>query len=147
MTRSNLPPPAPALPASHRFRDGAAPPANGFTLVELLVVLAIVATLLLLSLPRYGQNVDVARERVLIENLRTTRLAIDQFYADTQRYPDSLEELVEKRYLRALPIDPITESDTGWQLVPPAAEVKGRVADLHSSAPGQTQDRRNFTDL
>jgi len=120
---------------------------RGFTLIELLVVLAIVATLLMLSLPRYSQSVDVARERVLVENLRTTRDAIDKFYADTLRYPDSLDELVEKRYLRALPMDPIADSDRTWTLVPPSADRKGQVADLKSSAPGQTQDARNFSDL
>lgn len=120
---------------------------HGFTLIELLVVLAIVATLLLLSLPKYGQMVDVARERVLIENLRTTRDAIDKFFADNQRYPDSLEELVEKRYLRSLPMDPVADSDHAWQLVAPANDRKGRVADLKSSAAGQTHDQRSFSDL
>lgn len=120
---------------------------GGFTLVELLVVLAIVATLLMLSLPRYSQSVDVARDRVLVENLRITRDAIDKFYADTLRYPESLDELVEKRYLRALPIDPVLDSNHAWHIVPPAAEKKGQVADLKSTAPGQTQDGRAYTEL
>lgn len=122
-------------------------PAPGFTLVELLVVLAIVATLLMLSLPRYTQSVDVARERVLVENLRITRDAIDKFYADTLRYPDSLDELVEKRYLRSRPIDPVLDSDQAWLIVPPPTEKKGRVGDIKSTAPGQTQDNRVFTEL
>lgn len=120
---------------------------RGFTLLELLVVLAIVATLLALSLPRYSQSVDVARERVLSENLRTTRDAIDKFYGDTKRYPESLEELVEKRYLRATPIDPVVESDKAWRLIPPPSDKKGQVSDLKSSAPGQTLDGKRFDEL
>lgn len=119
----------------------------GFTLVELLVVLAIVATLLALSLPRYAQSVDVAKERVLVENLRTTRDAIDKFYADTTRYPESLEELVERRYLRALPIDPVLENDKAWRIIPPANDRKGQVGDLKSTAEGQTLDGRPFNEL
>ena len=120
---------------------------RGFTLIELLVVLAIVATLLALSLPRYSQSVEVAKERVLVENLRTTRAAIDKFYADTQRYPESLDELVERRYLRALPIDPVLDSDKAWRIVPPPAEKKGQVGDLKSSAEGQTLEGKPFNDL
>jgi general secretion pathway protein G len=120
---------------------------RGFTLLELLVVLAIVATLLMLSLPRYSQSVDVARERVLIENLRTTRGAIDQFYADTRRYPESLDELVERRYLRSLPVDPVLESDKAWLIVAPLSEKKGQVADLKSTAPGVTVDGKPYSEL
>ncbi len=120
---------------------------RGFTLLELLVVLAIVATLLMLSLPRYSQSVDVARERVLIENLRTTRGAIDKFYADTGRYPESLDELVERRYLRALPVDPVLDSDRAWRILPPPTDKKGQVADLKSTAPGETLDGKPFADL
>ena len=74
---------------------------RGFTLIEILVVLAIVALLLTISLPRYFQSVDVAKERVLMENLRTTRDSIDKFYGDTGRYPDSLEELIDEVRLDA----------------------------------------------
>jgi general secretion pathway protein G len=122
-------------------------PRRGFTLIELLVVLAIVATLLSLSLPRYSQSTDVARERVLVENLRTTRDAIDKFYADTRRYPESLDELVERRYLRALPIDPVLDTATAWRIVPPPTDKKGQVADLKSTAPGQTLDGKPFESL
>jgi general secretion pathway protein G len=120
---------------------------RGFTLIELLVVLAIVATLLALSFPRYSQSVDVARDIVLVENLRTTRDAIDKFYADRKRYPESLDELVEKQYLRSLPVDPILESDKAWRIVPPSADKKGQVAGLTSTAEGQTLDGKAFGEL
>lgn len=109
---------------------------TGFTLIELLVVLAIVALLLTLAVPRYFQHIDATKETILNENLRATRDTIDKFYADTGHYPDTLEELVTKHYLRALPYDPILESDNAWTIVPPEESGKGNVYDLHSTAPG-----------
>jgi len=119
----------------------------GFTLIELLVVLAIVATLLTLTLPRYFHTIDTAKETVLIDNLRTTRDAIDKFYADTGRYPDALDELVQKRYLRSLPVDPVMESSALWNIIPPPADNKGKVYDLKSTAPGRTRDGRALSEL
>jgi general secretion pathway protein G len=115
-------------------------PANlkpGFTLIELLVVLAIVALLLTLAVPRFFPSVDSARETILLDNLRSVRAVIDQFHADTGRYPDSLEQLVEKKYLARLPVDPILESDSGWIIVPPEDEgTPGAVYNIRSGAPG-----------
>lgn len=120
---------------------------RGFTLIELLVVLAIVALLLTLAAPRYFQSLDTAKEAILSENLRLARETIDKFYGDNGRYPESLEELVDRRYLRGLPYDPITESSTTWSLLPPANSVLGKVYDLKSSAEGQTRDGRAFREL
>src|SRR5205085_9846391 len=86
-------------------------PRAGFTLIELLVVLAIVALLLTLAVPRFFPSVDSARETILATNLRNTRAVIDQFYSDTGRYPESLDELVEKKYLPSLPFDPVADTD------------------------------------
>ena len=122
------------------------PHARGFTLIELLVVLAILALLLTLAVPRYFQSLDTSREAVLRENLRAVRETLDKFRSDTGRYPDSLEELVDRKYLRALPIDPITESASAWELLPPVDGSKGAVADLHSGAPGQGRDGRPYRD-
>lgn len=119
----------------------------GFTLIELLVVLAIVALLVTLALPRYTASLERAKESVLVENLRTTREAIGKFYADKRRFPDSLQELVEARYLRSLPIDPVLDSDSGWRLTPPEPPATGAVADLHSGASGTTLDGRTLEAL
>lgn len=114
--------------------------ARGFTLIELLVVLAIVATLAALVLPRYFGQVEAARETVLRENLRSTRDLIGKFYGDHGRYPDSLQELVDRRYLAALPHDPVLDSADGWVITPPPEGEKGAVYDLHSGAPGNGRD-------
>ena len=119
---------------------------KGFTLIELLVVLGIIALLLTLAVPRYFPSVDSARETILADNLRNTRATIDQYYGDTGRYPDTLEQLVEKKYLRAAPIDPITESSTTWILVPPEDGSKGGVADLKSGAPGNDRHGKPYAD-
>jgi general secretion pathway protein G len=119
---------------------------QGFTLIELLVVLAIVSTLLLLVTPRYFSRVEASKEAVLRDNLRTTRDVLDKFYGDLGRYPETLEELVEKKYLRALPIDPITESAGGWQIVPTPDGYKGAVYDIRSTAPGMALDGKKYAD-
>lgn len=123
------------------------PMRHGFTLIELLVVLAIVALLLTLAVPRYFQSIDSSKETILAENLRITRESIDKFYGDTGRYPESLDELVEKKYLRALPIDPITESATTWVIVPPDDSDKGGVYSIRSGAPGNTKNGKPFAEL
>jgi len=119
---------------------------KGFTLIELLVVLAIVALLLTLAVPRYFPSVDSAKEAVLRENLRNTRDVIDQFYSDRGRYPDSLEQLVEKRYLRSLPVDPITDSTDTWIVVPPEDASKGNVYGIRSGAPGADKHGRPYSE-
>jgi general secretion pathway protein G len=120
---------------------------RAFTLIELLVVLAIVALLLSLAVPRYFHSIAVSKEQVLAENLRIARDAIDKFYGDTGRYPESLGELVDRRYLRALPVDPVTGSVSTWVIVAPDPEFKGGVYDLRSGAPGATLDGHAFADL
>jgi general secretion pathway protein G len=118
---------------------------RGFTLIELLVVLAVMALLLSLAAPRYFQHVDRAREAVLQENLATLRDAIDQFRADTGQWPANLDNLVEKRYLRAVPKDPVTDSVTTWIVVSPPDGGDG-VYDVHSGAEGVGADGRPYGD-
>ena len=124
-------------PQSHRQTQRANP--SGFTLIELLVVLAIVASLLTLAVPRYLNQLEASKEAVLRDNLHTARQVIDKFYGDVGRYPESLEELVEKNYLRALPMDPITESNTTWQIVAVPSGYKGEVYDIKSGAAGRSR--------
>jgi general secretion pathway protein G len=119
---------------------------RGFTLIELLIVLGIVALLLTLAVPRFFPSVDKTKETILAENLRTTRAVIDQFYADTGRYPESLEQLVEKKYLPRLPFDPVLESDANWVVVPPEDTSRGSVYDLHSSAEGKGRNGKPYSE-
>jgi general secretion pathway protein G len=120
---------------------------RAFTLIELLVVLAIVALLATLAVPRYFQSIDTAKETILADNLHTTRETIDKFYGDTGRYPESLDELVEKKYLRALPFDPITESRTTWTIIAPDDAAKGNVYSIKSAAPGNDHNGKPFSEL
>lgn len=119
---------------------------RAFTLIELLVVLGIVALLLTLAVPRFFPSVDKSRETILMDNLRNTREIIDQFHADTGRYPESLDELVEKKYLRNLPIDPVTESNATWIVVPPEDASKGGVYSIKSGAPGTARNGTAYAD-
>ena len=114
---------------------------RGFTLMELMVVMAIIASLMTLALPRYFNSVERSREAVLRQDLSIMRDAIDKFYADRGRYPATLEELAERRYLRRVPVDPVTESATTWVVVaPPDGELREGVYDVRSGAPGQSLD-------
>ncbi|MHB1245237.1 MAG: type IV pilin protein [Sulfuriferula sp.] len=114
--------------------------ARGFTLIELLVVMAIIALLLSIATPRYFNSVEKTKEAVLHQDLSTMRDAIDKYYGDTGSYPDNLNDLVSKKYLRKLPVDPVTDSASTWVVVPPSDADKGGVYDLHSGAPGNGRD-------
>lgn len=114
---------------------------KGFTLIEILVVLAIIATLLSLVAPRYFHSLQRAKENTLKHDLITMRDAIDKFYSDRNSYPDQLDELVQYKYLRAIPEDPITESNVSWVIVPPTdIESKGSIYDIQSGSQGISVD-------
>jgi len=118
---------------------------KGFTLIELLVVMSVIATLLTIAVPRYFQHLDRAREAALRESLAVMRDAVDKYRGDTGRYPETLEELVTKRYLRKVPPDPITESTDSWVVVPPPDEPGQRkVWDVRSGAEGQGQNGSDY---
>ena len=116
------------------------PAARGFTLVELLVVMVIIALLLTLAVPRYFNHLESSRDTILRQDLAVMRDAIDKYHGDRGRYPDSLEELVNARYLRAVPVDPITERADTWQIVAPSGDDTGAVYDIRSGAPGTAVD-------
>jgi len=109
---------------------------RGFTLVELMVVMTIIALLISVVVPDYIGKMRRAEEAVLQENLTLMRDSLDKHYADTGRYPTSLEELVAKHYLRAIPKDPFTQSAATWVAVPPGDSRKGNVFDVRSGAKG-----------
>jgi len=119
----------------------------GFTLIELLVVLAIVALLLTLAAPRYFGSIDRSKDLVLKENLKVFRELLDKFNADQGRFPDRFEELVDKHYLKDLPIDPITETDRTWVPVQSMDSERKGIVDVKSGAPGKTLEGKPYADL
>lgn len=108
---------------------------RGFTLIELIVVMAIVALLVTIATPRYFAHLERSKEAVLRADLAAMRDALDKFHGDHGRFPQSLDELVQRRYLRAIPVDPLTESATTW--VPLTDPARGGLYDVKSGAPGE----------
>lgn len=104
----------------------------GFTLIELVVVISIIGLLLSLATPRYFASIERGKEAVLQENIYALRDAIDKFFGDTGRYPENLEELVTKRYLRSVPLDPFTNR-SDWIAVSPADKKLAGVYDIKSA--------------
>jgi general secretion pathway protein G len=101
-----------------------------------MVVMTIVSLLLTLAAPRYFRSIERSKETVLRANLAATRDALDKFHGDTGRYPEQLNELVERKYLRTLPMDPILENGDSWIVVAPPNGQPGSVYDIHSAAEG-----------
>jgi general secretion pathway protein G len=117
---------------------------KGFTLIELLVVLAIIATLLSIALPRYFSSLEKSREAVLRQDLSLLRDSLDKYYGDKGKYPDALEDLVSNRYLRSVPVDPITDSSETWVSVAPEQPELGGVYDVRSGAQGVARDGTEY---
>lgn len=117
---------------------------RGFTLIELLVVLAIIAMLLSVVVPRYFGSLARADEAALKETLFVLRDAIDKHFGDTGRYPSSLDDLATKKYIRTVPPDPITHSESTWIVVPPADASLGSVYDVRSGAQGASRDGKPY---
>jgi general secretion pathway protein G len=117
----------------------------GFTLIELLVVFTIISLLLTLAVPRYFNSVDKSKEAVLKENLNQVRDAISRYYADKGKYPESLDALAADKYMRKVPLDPITESTQTWIIVQPEDPQKGGVYDIRSGAPGKSREGAEFS--
>ena len=124
---------------------------GGFTLVELLVVIAMITILAAMAVVQYRNSVQRTQEATLKTNLFRMRDAIDQYYADKGKYPSSLDNLVSEQYLRRIPLDPMTNSADSWQTVPaepdpanPSAEPG--IYDVKSGAQGTALDGTNFSD-
>ncbi len=109
---------------------------RGFTLIELLVVMAIIGTLLTIAVPRYFRSLQRSREAVLKQDLSAMRESIDRFYGDTGSHPPTLAVLVEKHYLRSIPVDPIAKSADKWVVVTSDDPDDGGITDVKSGAEG-----------
>ena len=112
---------------------------RGFTLIELVIVMTIIGILASIAVPNYQRSVIKAREAVLMEDLYQMRRAIDAYFADHTKYPESLEALVEAKYLRGIPTDPMTNAQDSWELVVPTPTAEGEAAeggfeDVHSGS-------------
>lgn len=120
------------------------PSRRGFTMIELLVVMAVLGLLLSIISPRYVRHIDKARDAALHQNLISLRESIDKFYADKARYPKTLDELVQQRYLRQVPVDPVTERMDTWVLIPAtpqnSSSADGGIFNVRSGAPGTAND-------
>jgi general secretion pathway protein G len=104
---------------------------RGFTLIELMVVMAIISVLLAIALPIYSKSITRAKESVLRNNLFTLRSMIDEYTVDKQKAPESLQDLVSEGYLRQIPEDPITGSSQSWRIIMEDTPVGGS-----NSSPG-----------
>jgi general secretion pathway protein G len=111
--------------------DGRKRALRGFTLIELMVVMAIVSVLLAIAVPIYQKSITRAKESVLRNNIFTLRTMIDEYTIDKQKAPDSLEDLVSEGYLRQIPQDPMTGSSDTWRVIMEDTPVGGS-----TSSPG-----------
>ncbi len=117
---------------------------RGFTLIELLVVMSIIGVLLAVAVPRYFKTLEHSRETVLHQDLSVLREAIDKHLGDYGQYPDSLAALVERKYIRAVPVDPFTKSADAWQVVVSEDADRPGIRDVHSGAEGNGTDGTPF---
>ena len=116
----------------------------GFTLIELLVVMSIIGMLLTLAVPRYFRTVERSKETVLKHDLSVMRESIDKYYADLGQYPEALPVLVDKRYIRSVPVDPFTKSSSTWLVVASDDPDHPGMRDIHSGSPDSAADGSPF---
>jgi len=117
---------------------------KGFTLIELLVVMAIIAVLLTIAVPRYFHALERSRETVLRQDLSVLREAIDKHFGDLGQYPDSIGALVERKYIKAVPIDPITATAESWTMVVSEDPDHPGIRDIHSGSDQQALDGTQY---
>jgi general secretion pathway protein G len=118
--------------------------AAGFTLIELLVVMSIIGVLLTIAVPRYFRTVERSKETVLRHDLSVVRECIDKYYGDLGQYPEALPALVEKHYIRNVPVDPFTKSAETWLMVASDDPDHPGVRDIHSGSPESAADGSPF---
>jgi len=125
-------------------------PQAGFTLVELMIVMLIIGVLMAIAVPKYERSVQIAREAVLKEDLRTMRGAIDSYTVDKQKGPTALDDLVSAGYLKSIPVDPITRrSDTWLTTEDPAMydldQTDPGITNVHSGAQDSSVDGTSYS--
>jgi general secretion pathway protein G len=113
---------------------------RGFTLIELIVVMSIIATLLTIAVPRYFKSLERSKEAVLHQDLAVLRDAIDKYGADLGHKPETLADLVEHKYIRSVPVDPFTKSPDAWVAKMSDDSDDPGVVDVHSGAQGAALD-------
>jgi general secretion pathway protein G len=118
--------------------------ARGFTLIELLVVMTIIGVLLTIAVPRYFRTVERSKETVLRRDLSVIRESIDRHFGDLGQYPDALSALVDKHYIRNVPVDPFTKSAATWLIVESDDPDHPGVRDIHSGSPDNGADGSPF---
>jgi general secretion pathway protein G len=125
--------------------------ASGFTIIELMVVMSLIITLSTIAVVQYRHSVVYSKEAALKEDLFRMKEAIDQYYADKNQYPSTLDDLVSAGYLRAVPVDPITNSATTWQTIPPEPDPNnplliGGVYSVKSGSDASAMDGTKYND-
>jgi general secretion pathway protein G len=120
---------------------------KGFTFIELLLVLAILGLLASLVATVSMNKIRQSKESALKEDLHILRKAVDDYYADKGKYPKKLEDLVDQRYLRSVPVDPLTESEGTWQPVySQELDQKDGIVDVHSGSEEKSSDGNNYSE-
>jgi general secretion pathway protein G len=123
---------------------------SGFTLIELIIVMTIIAILATLAIPYFAAAVKHAREAVLREDLQTMRMAIDSYTMDKQKAPQSLDDLVQEGYLKAVPEDPMTHSKDTWvtdtsDAMSNVDETEPGISDIHSGSDESGSDGQPYS--
>ena len=122
---------------------------GGFTLVELMIVMAIIMILATIAIPIYVRTLQRAKEATLREDLHTMRTAIDSYTVDKEKAPDSLDDLVQAGYLKSIPIDPMTSSSETWitgmsDTMTDINETQGGMDDVHSGSQALASDGTTY---